>query len=96
MISNAEIYHNLYHYGGIWGEMYGRKISSKTQEDELIWIDQKNLTISKQGDCLIFVWGWPGPDVNFYEFKDYGITWSFIKEDLLNKISADSGRPADN
>jgi len=54
------------------------------------------LTISKQGDCLIFVWGWPGPDVNFYEFKDYGITWSFIKEDLLNKISADSGRPADN
>ena len=30
------------------------------------------------------MWGWPGPDYNIYYFKDYGYTWAFDREELIN------------
>ena len=88
-ISNKEIYSNLYHTGGIYGYMYGQRSKFHSLEKDIIFIKSKNLKVSKQADCFIYVWGWPGPDVNFYQFKDYGKTWSFNKEDLIGEEEVD-------
>lgn len=90
-ITNKEIYSNLYNKGGIYGYMYGQRIESRPIEEDIVFISKKYLQIGKHADCFIYVWGWPGPDVNFYEFKDYGKTWSFDKEDLIRKEEVNLG-----
>ena len=82
-MNNKDIYINLKKYNGIYGYMYGERNHYNSIEEDIIFIPQKDLQISKQADCFIYIWGWPGPDVNFYKFKDYKKTWSFNKEDLL-------------
>jgi hypothetical protein len=48
-------------------------------EEAVVLITQKNQV---NPDCFVYIWGYPGPDGNIYEFKDYGKTWSFNKNDL--------------
>ncbi len=81
-MTNPEIYENLYKYGGIYGYMYGERQISIPIEEDIIFINTKNLTISKNADCFVYIWGYPGPDGNIYKFNDYGKTWSFNKNDL--------------
>lgn len=70
-----------YIYGFMYGSPYINTSTGKVKDD-IIKIKQSDLKIGKNKDCFIYIWGWPGPDANFYKFKDYGITWSFNKEDL--------------
>lgn len=79
-MSNEEIikWFESYQDDSIVGYMYG----NKEINEEIIEIPKDSLTISKNKDAFLYWWGWPGPDVNCYEFKDYGITWAFTKEEL--------------
>ena len=90
-MTNKEIYSNLYHIGGIYGYMYGQRIKSRPIEEDIIFIPQKDLQIGIHADCFIYIWGWPGPDGNIYEFKDYNRTWSFNKDDLIKKEEINLG-----
>lgn len=81
-MTNFEIYKKLKEIGGIYGYMYGERTPSIPIDNDITFIAQKELTIGKQADCFIYIWGYPGPDGNIYEFKDYGKTWSFNKNDL--------------
>ncbi len=81
-MTNFEIYKKLKEVGGIYGYMYGERTPSISIDNDIIFIEQKQLTIGKQADCFVYIWGYPGPDGNIYEFKDYGKTWSFNKNDL--------------
>lgn len=65
----------------IYGEMYGLHEGARVKR-RFLKINREELRLSVQKDCLLFQWGWPGPDINFYEFKDYGDTWAFRKEDI--------------
>ena len=65
----------------IYGEMYGQHECVRVKR-RFLKIEKEELWLSVQKDCLLFQWGWPGPDINFYEFKDYGDTWAFRKEDI--------------
>ena len=65
----------------IYGEMYGLSECVRTKR-RFLKIKKESLQLSVQKDCLIYQWGWPGPDINFYKFKDYGDTWAFHKEDI--------------
>ena len=38
---------------------------------------------SGRDDGFYYIWGWPGPDMNFYLYNDYGKTWAFIIEDFV-------------
>ena len=64
-------------YGTMYGGLYGL-----SKLDEIIEIDKKDIKFCKNEDAFYYVWGWPGPDVNIYKFKDYGKTWAFKKEDF--------------
>ena len=90
-ITNKEIYTNLVRLGGIYGYMYGERMKNSPIEEDIVFIKKRYLQVGKHADCFIFIWGWPGPDGNIYEFKDYGKTWSFNKEDLIGKEEVDLG-----
>lgn len=73
----------------IYGFMYGyptinicRHGTTYQEPDKIISISKLDLKLSKNQDCFIFIWGWPGPDANLYKFKDYGVTWAFSEEEL--------------
>lgn len=68
----------------IYGYMYGHKYintSNGKELDRIIKIEKEKLQ-DTGNDSFYYRWGWPGPDINIYNWKDYGITWSFNKEDL--------------
>lgn len=73
---------------GIYAYMYGKPTinvvrNGKTTEeqDKVIFIEREKLEVDFTG--LTYVWGWPGPDFNFYKYSDYGITWALTEEELL-------------
>ena len=68
----------------IYGLMYNKRTISKPIEEDICFINHKELKLSEYKDSFIFIWGWPGPDYNLYKFKDYGVTWAFTKEELIN------------
>lgn len=63
-----------------WGTMYGGK--PKKDCDEIVKIDVKSCEMSADGTSFCYVWGWPGPDCNFYDEADYGKTWAWELEDF--------------
>lgn len=62
----------------IWGTMYG----STNPTECITKISKQSLELTRDADAFIFIWGYPGPDCNFYEFSDYGKTWAFTREEL--------------
>lgn len=64
-------------YGTMYGGIYG-----VYEQDKIIEIDKKDIKFCKNADAFYYIWGWPGPDVNLYYFKDYGKTWAFNIKDF--------------
>lgn len=64
----------------IWGEMYGRKCTDPNAV--ILEIKKHELQRTKKDDSVIYIWGWPGPDGNIYNYSDYGETWAFTPEEL--------------
>lgn len=72
-----------YIYGYMYGHPYIQYADGHREKDKVIRIDKDQLIIGKDRECLVYIWGYPGPDGNIYELKDYGKTWSFDEETLL-------------
>ena len=73
----------------IYGYMYGAPYvyscgieKSEWRRDKLIEIKKSELRLGVNKDCFVFIWGWPGPDFNIYEFSDYGVTWAFSESEV--------------
>ena len=91
-MTRNEIYKKFYSPSTtyIYGRMYGNKYLLTNDGnglqikilDRILKIDKKNIKICTDGESLIYVWGFPGPDYNIYKFSDYGETWAFEKEDF--------------
>ena len=84
-MTNDEIRYKFYSpstkfYGTMYGGPYG-----KSEFDRILEIDKKDIEFCKNENAFYYVWGWPGPDANFYQFKDYGITWAFDVNDFIGK-----------
>ncbi len=63
--------------------MYGQpfiKWDNHYEKDKIIEIKAEKLRGNENG--YLYVWGWPGPDCNFYAFKDRGITWGYSREEI--------------
>ena len=35
----------------------------------------------------MYIWGWPGPDANFYERSTYSKGWAYNKEEIIKEWS---------
>lgn len=69
----------------IYSLMYApHAVSWRSREDQIIEIDTKDLKWSKDKATFYYIWGWPGPDFNTYELKDYGSAWAFTKDEVMN------------
>jgi hypothetical protein len=70
--------------GGIYGYMYVGICSNNSADikryGKVIFIKSDELKIQNAG--FLYMWGWPGPDFNFYRFDDYGKTWAFSRNEL--------------
>lgn len=74
-----------YIYGYMYGQPYIQCADGNKRKDKIIKIEKDELRIGKNKNCFVYIWGWPGPDANIYYFDDYGITWSFNENDLLDE-----------
>ena len=84
-MTNNEIRYKFYSpktkfYGTMYGGPYG-----ESEWDKILEINKKDIEFCQNEDAFYYIWGWPGPDVNFYYFKDYGLTWAFNKNDFISK-----------
>ena len=71
---------DILNQGTIYAYMYGDKDSSNS---DIIKISASKLILdTKDNNCFIYIWGWPGPNGNIYYYKDYGITWAFTTWEL--------------
>lgn len=72
----------------IYGWRYGAP-SYKTQngwhKSEIREMKKEEVDISRKDDGFFYVYGYPGPDYDFYKFTDYGKTWAFTEDELLEK-----------
>lgn len=51
---------------------------------ELYKIDLNSSNTLFGDDCIIDIWGWPGPDSSTFYLKDYKKTWCFEPEEIPN------------
>ena len=84
-MTNNEIRYKFYSpktkfYGTIYDGQYG-----ESEWDKILEINKKDIKFCQNTDAFYYIWGWPGPDVNLYYFKDYGLTWAFNKNDFIRK-----------
>lgn len=82
----------------IFGYMYGRQFVNafrngrlEREKDRIIKIKKEALELSRNRDGFFYVWGFPGPNYNFYKFSDYGITWAFTQEEIHPTEEATNG-----
>lgn len=72
-------------YGRMYGEEYIERFCNGNvirEKDKIIEIEKREVEFQPHHERIIWVWGWPGPDLNDYRFKDYGKTWAFNREEL--------------
>ena len=62
----------------IYGEFYGRHKNNEHAE----YVEIEIFKLKQYDDGLLYVWGWPGPDMNFYSWEEYGDTWALTKKEL--------------
>lgn len=83
-MTDEEIYNRLISERTFYGYMYGR--NGSVPDEKIIKMTlQKDKYINKSKNNFVYIWGFPGPDYNRYEFKDYGTTWAFDLEDFIDK-----------
>lgn len=78
------LYDKITSHDSIWSLMYPDYINCMSTEEQIIEIKIEELRWSKNKQVAYYVWGWPGPDVNMYNVDNFGITWHFNKDELIN------------
>lgn len=54
-------------------------------EEQIQKIKTSELKWYKNEEGFIYVWGWPGPDVNFYTRETYGKGWAYTKKEIIKE-----------
>lgn len=59
-------------------------VDSRSLEDQIVEIEVSKLQWYKNEEGFMYVWGWPGPDMNDYTRETYGKGWAYTKEEIYN------------
>ena len=78
------LYDKITSQESIFSLMYDNYVDFISLEEQIVEIKTKKLSWSKDKTVAYLVWGWPGPDVNMYDKNNYGITWAFTREELID------------
>ena len=93
MAKRKSLYDLVMSHDIIYSLMYAPYIVEwRSLEEQIIEIKTKELKWFEDHTGFIWVWGYPGPDANMYNLKDYGKSWAFTKDELMRY----GGRKNDN
>ena len=59
------------------------KVDFRTLEEQIIKINTSELKWYINEEGFVYVWGWPGPDANFYTRKTYGKGWAYTRQEII-------------
>ncbi len=68
-----------YMYGSPTYKVYGPE-GLRIEDDEIVKVIERKDRVKEDG--IVYIWGMPGPDLNFYKFSDYGKTWALTEEEI--------------
>lgn len=52
-------------------------------KDQIIEIESDKLKFTRDEQGFFYVWGWPGPDSNYYDLSTYGKGWALTKQEII-------------
>lgn len=82
-ITPENIYQEVTSYQEFYSLMYPDYVKFMPTEKQIVGIKTSFIRWNPNKTLFYYVWGWPGPDCNMYDSENYGKTWSFTKEELI-------------
>lgn len=80
---NNNFYEKVMSHSEFYSLMYPDYIKFLSTEKQIISIKTSSVRWNPTKTVFYYVWGWPGPDCNMYDNENYGKTWAFTKEELM-------------
>ena len=83
IITTENIYQEVMSRSEFYSLMYSNFVKFYSVEEQIVPIKTLSVRWNPTKTLFYYVWGWPGPDCNMYDADNYGKTWAFTKEELL-------------
>ena len=80
---NNNFYEKVMSRSEFYSLMYPDFVKFHSAEEQFIPIKTLSVRWNPTKTLFYYIWGWPGPDCNIYDANNYGKTWAFTKEELL-------------
>ena len=80
---NNNFYEKVMSRSEFYSLMYPDFVKFHSAEEQIIPIKTLSVRWNPTKTLFYYIWGWPGPDCNIYDANNYGKTWAFTKEELL-------------
>ena len=83
IITTENIYQEVMSRSEFYSLMYPNFVKFYSVEEQIVSIKTSSIRWNPTKTLFYYIWGWPGPDCNMYDADNYGKTWAFTKEELL-------------
>ena len=83
IITTENIYQEVMSRSEFYSLMYPNFVKFYSVEEQIVPIKTSSVRQNPTKTLFYYIWGWPGPDCNMYDANNYGKTWTFTKEELL-------------
>ena len=83
IITTENIYQEVMSRSEFYSLMYPNFVKFYSVEEQIVPIKTSSVRWNPTKTLFYYIWGWPGPDCNMYDANNYGKTWAFTKEELL-------------
>lgn len=83
IITTENIYKKVMSRSEFYSLMYPDYVKFLSTEKQIIPIKTSSVRWNLTKTLFYYIWGWPGPDCNMYDANNYGKTWAFTKEELM-------------
>lgn len=80
---NNNFYEKVMSHSEFYSLMYPDYVEFLSTEKQIIPIKTSSVRWNPTKTLFYYIWGWPGPDCNMYDNENYGKTWAFTKEELM-------------
>lgn len=83
IITTENIYQEVMSHSEFYSLMYPNFVKFYSVEEQIVPIKTSSVRWNPTKTLFYYIWGGPGPDCNIYDANNYGKTWTFTKEELL-------------
>lgn len=83
IITTENIYQKVMSHSEFYSLMYPDYVKFLSNEEQIIPLKTSSVKWNPTKTLFYYIWGWLGPDCNMYDANNYGKTWAFTKEELM-------------